>query len=695
MARPDRPFDLGCDIGGTFTDFVLLDETTGEITVHKRLTTSDDPSRAVADGVDALDRERPGTRAATGTIVHGTTLVSNALIERKGARTGLLTTRGFRDVLEIGREKRYDAHDIQIEFPEPLVPRAARLEVAERVHASGRVLVPLDLADARRAIGTLLDRGVESLAVCLLHSYANPAHERAVAGLAAEMAPGLPVSLSADVLPEIKEFERTTTTVINAYTRPLTERYLRTLEQRLAALGVSADVLIMLSSGGITSADTARRFPVRIIESGPAAGVIGAAYYARRAGLERVLSFDMGGTTAKMCLVEGERLAKTAMFEVARMHRFKRGSGMPVRMPVVDLMEIGAGGGSIAAVSAVGTLQVGPESAGADPGPACYGRGGTRPTVSDADLVLGYLDPDYFLGGRMSLSRDAAERAIRTGLGDRLGLPVVEAAWGIHGIVNENMASAAKLYVTEHGESPDRCTLVAFGGAGPVHACDLARRIGILRVLVPPRAGVASAFGMLVAPVSYETVRTHRVRLDRASADDLARLFSEMEDEARRRLPADLRAGRLVFERSADLRYVGQGYDTTVLLPAGALGADAREAIRAAFDRHYSALYGRVYDDLALEIMNLRLLASAMRSALTESAAPRPAAERRRSERLAFCSRKRDFIAHAVFARAELVPGTEVRGPAIVEEAESTTIVPEGARVHVDPHGSLIVTLSG
>jgi N-methylhydantoinase A len=692
---PRAPLGLGCDIGGTFTDFVLLDERTGEITVHKRLTTSDDPSRAVADGVEALERERPGTRAATGTIVHGTTLVSNALIERKGARTGLLTTRGFRDVLEIGREKRYDAHDVQIEFPEPLVPRAARLEVTERVHASGRVLAPLDLRDARRAIGTLLDRGVESLAVCLLHSYANPTHERALAEVVAEMAPRLPVSLSADVLPEIKEFERTTTTVINAYARPLTERYLRSLGQRLATLGVSADVLIMLSSGGITSADTARRFPVRIIESGPAAGVIGAAHYARRAGLERTLSFDMGGTTAKMCLIEGERLAKTTRFEVARIHRFKRGSGIPVRVPVVDLMEIGAGGGSIAAASAVGTLQVGPGSAAADPGPACYGRGGTRPTVSDADLVLGYLDPDYFLGGRMALDRDAAERAIRAELGDRLGLSVIEAAWGIHGIVNETMASAAKVYVTEHGESPDRCTLVAFGGAGPVHACDLARRIGITRVLVPPRAGVASAFGLLVAPVSYETVRTYRVRLDQASAEDLHRLFGEMQDEARRRMPAGFGADRLMLERSADLRYVGQGYDTTVLLPDGALGADGRDAIRAAFDRHYGALYGRVYDDLALEIMNLRLLAWATRSVATESAAPRDAADGRHGERLAFCPRKRDFVPHAVFARADLVPGTELRGPAIVEEEESTTVVPEASRVHVDPRGSLIVTLDG
>ncbi|MBI4590994.1 MAG: hydantoinase/oxoprolinase family protein [Candidatus Rokubacteria bacterium] len=687
-------FSLGCDIGGTFTDFLLLDEETGEVEVHKRLTRPGDPSRAVSEGVKALGATRPGYLPRVGSVVHGTTLVSNAVIERKGARTGLLTTEGFRDVLEIGREKRYDAHDLQIAYPEPLVPRPLRLEVPERVHASGRVLKPLDEGGARRAVGRLLERGVESVAVCLLHAYGNAVHELRVGALIAEMAPGLPVSLSSEVLPEIKEYERCTTTVINAYAQPLAARYLAQLEERLRALGFSGDVRIMLSGGGITSVETARRFPVRIIESGPAAGVIAAAHYARLAGLDQVLSFDMGGTTAKMCLVTGGRVAKTTTFEIARVHRFKRGSGIPVRVPVVDLMEIGAGGGSIAKVSGVGTLQVGPESAAADPGPACYGQGGTLPTVSDADLLLGYLNPGYFLGGQMPLVRDAAERAVRDVVAKPLGLSVVEAAWGIHSIVNENMVSAAKVYVTEHGQSPENCTLVAFGGAGPVHACDLARRLGVRKVLVPPRAGVASAFGLLVAPISYETVRTHRVRLAQARCEELERLFAEMEKEARQWLPRDLRAGSIRFERSADTRYAGQGYDTNVSLPSGRLTEDLVTTIRAAFDRTYSALYGRVYDDLELEIINLRLLAAVPRQAAIGCPPPPSTRPPQHEERLAFCPYKRDIILHAVYHRLTLPPDFEIEGPAIVEESEATTVLGQGARLRVDAQGSLLMAVS-
>lgn len=686
-------FSLGCDIGGTFTDFVLLDEESGAIQVHKRLTSPEDPSVAVADGTSALSARSPQYLGRTALFVHGTTLVINAVIERKGARTALITTEGFRDVLEIGREKRFDVHDVQIRYPMPLVPRPLRREVRERVHFTGTVLTPLDEADARRAIEALVVEDVESIAVCLLHSYANPAHERTLGALVASAAPGVPISLSSEVLPEIKEYERTSTTVINAYTRPLTDRYLARLDGQLRRLGFRGRVLLMLSSGGITSVETARQFPVRIIESGPAAGAMAGAHYAHLAGLDHVLAFDMGGTTAKMCLVLDGRVAKTSAWEVARVHRFKRGSGLPVRIPAVDLMEIGAGGGSVAKVSGVGTLQVGPESSGADPGPACYGRGGDMPTVSDADLLLGYLDPRYFLGGELVLDRDAAERVVARAVAEPLGLSVTDAAWGVHSIVNENMASAAKVYVTEHGESPGTCTLVAFGGAGPVHAWDLARRLGIRRLLVPPRAGVASAFGMLVAPMSYETVRTHRVRLTHARLEEIVAIFEELEREARERLPADLEARSLRFERSVDIRYVGQGYDTNVVVSSLEPSTFATE-IRATFDRVYAALYGRVYDDLELEIINLRMTGSAVRGAEARAVLAVRRAPPEPRERLAYCPQKREFVSHAVYRREELAPGFRAEGPAIVEEPEATTIIGQGGRIEVDQHGSLLVTLS-
>ena len=562
---------LGSDIGGTFTDFALVDEEIGTIAIHKRLTTPDDPSSAVADGLSALSAEHSDSLARLSTHIHGTTLVINAVIERKGARTGLITTEGFRDILAIGREKRYDGWDLKITFPEPLVERPMRAEVVERMHFSGRILMPLDRESVRAAVHGLLRQNVESIAVCLMHAYKNPMHERAVEAIVMEMAPDMPVSLSCEVLPNIGEYERTSTTVINAYTKPAANGYLTRLEQRLSEGQNESELLLMLSSGGINSADVARAFPVQIIESGPAAGALGAAHYARLAGLDKVLSFDMGGTTAKMCIVRDGRVSKTTDYEVAHVHRFKKGSGIPVRTPVFDLMEIGAGGGSIAHVTDVGTVQVGPESAGAAPGPACYGGGGELPTVSDADLLLGYLDGAHFLGGDMALDRAAAERALRAHIGDPLELDLAAAAYGVHGIVNENMASAAKVYVTEHGEDPTRYTLVAFGGAGPVHAYDMARRLGVTRILVPPRAGVASALGMVVAPISYDTVRTHRLNIASGEFAVLDTVYAEMGAECSERMPKSVDPGELNFERVADMRYIGQGYTVGVPMPDGAL----------------------------------------------------------------------------------------------------------------------------
>jgi len=686
---------LGSDIGGTFTDFVEVDEASGRIAVYKTLTTPGDPSLAIDQGVVELTARAGRTAAALDVVVHGTTLVINAVIERKGARTGLVTTKGFRDVLEIGREKRFDAYDLQIEFPAPLVPRYLRLEVAERLHATGAVLVPLDEAGTREAIAKLLAEGCESIAVCLLHAYRNPAHERRVREIVAEMAPGLPVTLSSDVLPEMKEYERTTTTTLNAYAKPVASRYLTRLEERLHERGFAGELLMMLSSGGINSVAFAREFPVQIIESGPAAGTLGAAHFARLARLDKVLAFDMGGTTAKLALVEDGRAIRTNDFEVAHVHRFKRGSGIPVRVPVVDLIEIGAGGGSIARRTRVGTLQVGPQSSSAVPGPACYGQGGTDPTVSDADLLLGYLDPAHFLGGRMALDRGAAERAVQGALAEPLGIGLEEAAWGVHAIVNENMASAAKAYVSEKGENPRSCALVAFGGAGPVHACDLAARLGIRTVLIPPRAGVAAAFGMIVAPVAYDAVRSHRMLFSHLTPEVLAGIEADMRAECAGRLPRTVDPASVAYELSVDMRYLGQGYDVNAALPAAVDHASAVAALREAFERTYRKLYGRIFADMPLEIMNFRLTASARRH-VADVAGTRPGAkgDGRVGSRRAFCPRSRAWTEFAVHRRADIAPGIDFAGPAIVEEDESTTVVPGGARCRVDAHGSLLVELA-
>lgn len=683
---------LGSDIGGTFTDFALVDRDKGTVAIHKRLTTPDDPSFAVADGLRAMAIDHADSLSRLATHIHGTTLVTNAVIERKGARTGLVTTEGFRDILAIGREKRYDGWDLKISFPEPLVERAARVEVVERVHSSGRILTPLDRESVREAVRELLRQDVESIAICLLHGYKNPLHERAVEAVVREMSPDMPISLSCEVLPNIGEYERTSTTVVNAYTKPAANRYLTRLEERLAESHVGSELLLMLSSGGINSAETARAFPVQIIESGPAAGALGAAHYARIAGLDKVLSFDMGGTTAKMCLVKDGRVSKTTDFEVAHVHRFKKGSGIPVKIPVLDLMEIGAGGGSIARLTDVGTVQVGPESAGADPGPACYGAGGERPTVSDADLVLGYLDGAHFLGGDMALDRAAAETAIHTHIADPLGLDLAEAAYGIHGIVNENMASAAKVYVTEHGEDPAQYTLVAFGGAGPVHAFDLARRLGVSRLLIPPRAGVASALGMVVAPISYDTVRTHRLDIAGGDFAVLDTVYAEMASECAERMPKSVERSALLYERSADMRYVGQGYTVSVPMPDGLLAAETAKTVRDRFDAVYTKLYGRTYDDLGLEFVDLRMTASRPAEMdLSDISASGHSDAAPIGQREAYCPVSGGFIVHDIYERADLGPGFSASGPAIVQENESTTIVGTGAKLSVDDRGSLLI----
>ncbi len=688
-------YRLSCDIGGTFTDFYLINRVTGEVDVEKCLTTPGDPSQGVLDGVRRLAKRHPGFLSETECMLHATTLVINAIIERKGARTGLLTTRCFRDVLEIGREMRYDLYDIFIEFPKPLVPRYRRQEVTERTYENGSIRIPLDSADLSRATAELCRQNVESIAVCFLHSYANPENERKAQTALADLAPGIPVSISSDVLPEVREYERTTTTVANAYVKPLTSQYISRLVQGMRTLGFRRQLLIMLSSGGMTSVETAAEFPIRIVESGPAAGAIAAAHIGHMAGYEEsVLAFDMGGTTAKGCVIQNGHIDKASTFESARVHRFKKGSGIPLRIPVMDIMEIGAGGGSIAKVDEMGLIQVGPESAGASPGPACYGLGGIEPTVSDADLLLGYLDAAHFLGGEIRLDENAARRAIEARVAQPLKLTIPKAAWGMHELVTENMAAAIQIHMAEKGVDPSRFTLVAFGGAGPVHAYALARRLRIRRMLIPQSAGIASAFGLLVSPISFDLVKTHRQAVNDLDLAVVASLFTQMEAEARSFVQRAETAGEVTITRSLDICYLGQGHAVNVGIPPRG-ESHSKPAIRKRFEAVYEALYGRIYPDMEIELMNVHLAAQSFAPRLKpHGVATGGSVERAiKGARRAYSGRQEDYIEHVIYDRYRLPAGAAFDGPAIIEERESTTIVDAGGHVDIDRHGTLIVTL--
>jgi N-methylhydantoinase A len=706
---------LGVDIGGTFTDLVWVDDLTGEVRVGKLLTTPKDPAQAVEQGVLALLQEAGAAAAGVRGFIHGTTLATNALIERKGARTGLLTTAGFRDALEIGREGRYDMYDLFIDPPSPLVPRHLRHEIPERIGADGSVTRPLDLAGARAAIAGLIAEGVEAIAISLLHSYRNPVHEEALARLVAEQAPGLPVSCSSEVVPEIREYERTSTTAANVYVMPLMARYLDDLERKIADMGVPGGFYIMLSSGGIATPATAKRVPVRLVESGPAAGALAAARAARQAGEDRLLSFDMGGTTAKACVIDRGEPLVAPEFEVARADRFKKGSGLPIRVPVIEMIEIGAGGGSVARLDRMNLLKVGPDSAGADPGPACYALGGRQPTVTDADLVLGYLDPDFFLGGRMRLDVEAASRAIAETVAGPLGFDLPQAAWSIHRVVNENMAAAARIHGIERGKDLRAYPLFAFGGAGPVHAWHVGRILKVPRVMVPFGAGAASALGLLSAPLAFDFVRTATQRLDQADWAQVNRLFTEMEAEGRAVLrEAGIAEADMRFRRTAEMRYAGQGHEVEGPVPAGVLGPASLDALTAGFESAYRSLYQRTPLGVAIEALNWRLVVSAPEPGLAViSGGPlnRGEATLQRSPLGATVDQSRStvdqsrpipkrarnayfpdsgYVETPVYDRYALQPGSAFAGPAIIEERESTTIVGPSARIRVDASRMLI-----
>ena len=602
---------IAIDIGGTFTDIVLYDDTTGRFAAHKELTTPADPAQGVVAGIRHLFG-REGTRAADVTrVVHATTLFTNALIERRGAATGLITTAGFRDTLEIGHERKYELYDLHLPLPQPLVRRALRLEATERLAPDGTGEIPLDAASVLAAADALVAQGVESVAVCFLHAYANPAHEQAAARLIAARHPGLHLSLSSDVAPQIREYDRTSTTVANAYVKPLAERYLNRLSGDLAALGITAPLFMMLSNGGLTHVDEAKRVPVQLLESGPAAGALSAAFFGARSGCADLLAFDLGGTTAKLALVNGGEPLVVHRFEAGRERRFTAGSGLPLTISTIELIEIGAGGGSIAAHDALGLLKVGPRRAGSVPGPACYGRGGSEPTVTDGNLLLGYLDADTFAGGTMKLSTAAAEAAVGA-LAAQAGLAVPETAGGIHAVVNETMAAAARVHVAEQGHDPRDFALLVTGGGGPLHGCELASRLGINRVICPPGAGVASALGLLLAPARVDRVGTVSRRLDAMDWAWLEAAYTRLEQEARGVIAATIGAAEgVAIRRAADLRFVGQGYELITELPAGPFEAAAEAAIREAFLTGYERVFSRRPVVGAIEIINIRVSVTA------------------------------------------------------------------------------------
>jgi N-methylhydantoinase A len=663
------------------------------VAASAKVLTSADPSLAVETGITKLLRDVSPTDV--GEVVHGTTLVANALIERKGATTALVHTKGFRDILTIRRELRYDLYDLFLEMPEPLVPRRLRFAVDERLLADGSTDRPVDVEEVRRLARRLDREGVQAVAVCLLHAYRNPTHEEAVGQVLRRELPDVPISLSSDVSPELGEFVRTSTVVANAYVLPLVATYLESLEKRLEGLGLTGPLRVMLSTGGggLAGADTAKRYPVRLLESGPAAGAQSAAFWGERSGRRDVLAFDMGGTTAKACLIENGIPMVARETEAARMYRFTKGSGMPLRVPVIDLIEIGAGGGSIARVGPFGLPKVGPESTGADPGPACYAQGGAEPTVTDADLLLGYLNPDFFLGGEMTLDVGRAGAAVGRLAGD-LGLTVEETASAIHRVVNENMAGAARMHAVERGRDLRRFALVATGGAGPVHAWGVAKALGITTLVFPPSAGVASAFGMLTANPGFEFARSLPSPLATTPWKDVRRLIASMIAEGTDQLVhSGVEQSDVRVDLAADVRHRGQGEAVTVELEEG-LGRNPERQVEEAFEEAYVRLYGRRPPGVESEVMTwrVRVMGPAPEVDVKVASRMRDGAGRKAHRQAWFA--ETGFVAVDVLDRYLLAPGAEVRGPAVVEERESTMVIGPGGRGKVDRQGTLMVEVA-
>ncbi len=686
---------LAVDIGGTFTDLALERMLPGgpQRTSAKVLTTPQAPERGVLAGIEAILARAGVAPHEVGALIHGTTLATNAIIERKGARTAMLVTEGFRDSIEMAFENRFEQYDIQMDKPAPLVPRTLRLPVPERIDARGNVVRPLDEAALAALAPRLEAEGVESVAIGFLHSYAEPAHERRARDVLAKLLPGLWITLSSEVSPEIREYERWSTAVANAYVQPVMAGYLGRLREALAARGLACPVFLITSAGGLCTLEAARQFPIKLVESGPAGGAILASRLAEQCGHDAVLSFDMGGTTAKICLIDDFVPQYARTFEVARQYRFLKGSGLPLRIPVVEMVEIGAGGGSIAQADAMRRIQVGPESAGSEPGPACYGRGGTAPTVTDADVVLGAIDPDRFAGGTIRLDAQAAGRAIEAGLGKALGFSAEQGAFGIAEVVEENMANAARVHAVERGKELAGRTMIAFGGAAPLHAARLADKLGMDRVLIPAGAGVGSAVGFLLAPVAFEAVRTRYTPLDDSfDAQAVEAMRGAMRDEATAFVRRGDAQGALVQAWTADMRYRGQGHDLTVALPADAFGADAPALLKRLFEAEYEKVFGITIPGMDVDVMSwaLRLAAAA------PPVSPRPPQPAARAatpagERQMFDPASGQRMAVPLYWRFDLAPGTRLDGPAVIAEDETSTLVTAAFRAGVDALGNLVL----
>ncbi len=685
---------LAVDIGGTFTD-VVLELADGERLTTKLLTTYPHPGEAVLTGIDQVIRQSVLSPGDIGLIIHGTTLATNALIQRRGAKTALLTTAGHRDALEMAHEDRFEQYDINIDRPRPLVPRYLRLPIRERMDRNGRVLIPLDQSSIENALTVLDQHNIESVAIGYLHAFVNPDHELRTAELLEKARPGISITLASEVCPEIREFERLSTACANAYVRPLMAKYLERLAGELAERGFGCPFLLMTSGGGLTTLETAAKFPIRLVESGPAGGAILAQQVARQLELRRLLSFDMGGTTAKLCLIDDFEPLASRSFEVDRVYRFKKGSGLPVRIPVIEMVEIGAGGGSIAHVDKLQRLQVGPDSAGSEPGPAAYGRGGDRPTVTDADVQLGRVVVDTFAGGSIALDTAASARVLERDIGSLLELGLDLAAFGVSEVVDENMAAAARAHAVEFGMDIRQRDMIAFGGAAPLHAARLGEKLGVRRIVVPTEAGVGSAVGFLLAPVAYEVVRSRQQNLAALQTDIINQIMDDMRAEALAVVRQGSSDEKLTETRNAYMRYVGQGHEIAVSLPVEHYEERHADVFRAEFEKTYAKLYGRVIDGVDIEALSFTLTIAGPVKTVEQSL--RAATRRNPPEAIAkqpvFDPTSTKRVDAPVYLRDMLQPGDRIAGPALITEDQTTTVVTSIYDAAIDARGFIILTL--
>jgi N-methylhydantoinase A len=690
---------LGIDIGGTFTDFALLDQAGQKLAIHKQLTTPLDPSAAVIDGIQEILRKNNVPISDVSVIAHGTTLVTNAVIERKGVLTGMLVTSGFEDILDTGMEQRYELFDLRITYPEPIVPRNLRKGISERIHFNGDIETEIDMKQVLGATQELVEMySIKALAVCFLHSYVNSSHESAVVKFLQNQFPELYVSASSEVYPNMREFERWTTTAINAYTRPMTDHYLQKLEGNLKELGFDGQLYIMTSSGGMLSPITARRFPVRLLESGPAAGMLMSAVQGKALELPNILSFDLGGTTAKGALVRDYKPLKSEQMEVDRVNEARKGSGFPLRIPVLDMIEIGSGGGSIAGIDDRGLLKVGPRSAGANPGPACYGKDGGYAALTDANLLLGYLDPDFFLGGEMKLNKRASEIAVEKNVGLPLSLSTLRASWGIHDSASEDIARAFRIHAAERGFDYRNATMVAFGGSGPLHAMGVAEKLKIPRVVFPIGAGVYSALGLLASPLSFELSRSRRVIVDDIDLKTFSSLFEALADETTNSLrEAGVPNNEIQISRQIEARYFGQTHEIEVYLPEEQSIEDIFSNLRKLFEKRYSEVYSFAVIDAPIEIINWKVIASGpepgFKMGYTIDSEKNTQLDTAMKGTREVYFEKGGFQETPIYDRYLLAEGMKILGPALVEERESTCLITVGSKASIDPVLNIIAEL--